>query len=80
MVTEDNGNKIGKITLGGHDHRIPDPDKRQLAAFTDHGRAGRESVFTESTTNKIGKITTSGVITEYLVRQALQPLRIHRRA
>src|ERR1019366_3520028 len=50
---------------GGH-HRISDPDP-QLQAKWDYNRAGRRVVVRRNAASNIGRITTSGSVTEYPV-------------
>ncbi len=63
---EQNGNKIGRITMSGAitEYSVPTSSSRPLGIT-----AGPDGAlwFTEQNGNKIGRITTSGAITEYSV-------------
>ena len=64
--TEDNGNRIGRITPAGQiaEYPVPTPDSQPNAII-----AGSDGNlwFTEPNGNKIGRITPDGQITEYLI-------------
>ena len=62
--TEYEGNKIGRITLGGTITEFPLPTPYSYPGGITTGPDGN-LWFTESESNKIGRITTTGIITEF---------------
>ena len=67
------GNNIGRITTGG-DHRVLRPKPAPVLIGITAGPDG-DLWFTEYSGNKIGRITTAGVITEYPIQRPAQAVR-----
>ena len=66
--TEENGNRIGRITPGGGDHGVR--SSRGNSAGRDHPRAGPGALVHRTGRNSIGRITTAGAITHRSVSGA----------
>ena len=67
--TEENGNKIGRITTAGVITEFPTPTVNSAPAGITMGPDGA-LWFTEASGNNIGKITAAGVITEFPIPTA----------